>query len=112
MREGRALPCGFEEARSRRLHKPGTVILPAACGIITIADLERRGLKVVYTTLEVGSLGHHRPQATKSSQTIVPSLPHNYIIIVRQITVILMRLGKVAISCSLHIFNAIGKHSV
>ena len=103
LREGRSLRIleltvcsntqrGFEEARSRKLHKP------VYCQLV--ADLECRGLQVAYTTLEVGALGHYRPQAVKTLQTMVPDMPRGVAFH------ILRELGKVAISCSLHIFNA------
>ena len=49
---------GFEEAKSGNIHKP------SQCQLAT--DLEYKGLQVVYTTLEVGALGHYRPQAVKT----------------------------------------------
>ena len=56
----------FEEARSRKLRKSSYCQLASA--------LECRGLQVVYTTLEVGALGHYRPQAVKTLHTMVPNL--------------------------------------
>ena len=40
------------------------------------SDLECRVLQVVYTTLEYGTLGHHRPQAVKTLQTMLPDMAH------------------------------------
>ena len=83
---------GFEEARSRRLHEPSYCQLAA--------ELECRGIQVVYTTLEVGALGHYRPQAVKTLQTMIPDLS------LKAAIHTLMGLGKVAMSSSSHIFSA------
>ena len=83
---------GFEEARQRKTNKT------SYCHLIT--DLERRGVEVRYATLEIGSLGHHQHLAAKALQTTLPELSRSYS------TSILDNLGKVAIACSYHIFQA------
>ena len=72
---------GFDEARSRKRNKHAYIQL--------ISDLEAKGFKVNYSTIEIGSLGHYTSGATNAISGLMPTT-----------------LGKVSIACSYHIFNA------
>ena len=68
-----------------------------------IADLEVRGLSVIYVTLELGTLGHFTKDALLALQLIMPSTAHGVL------SNLLKSLAKIAIGCSQTIFNA--RHS-
>ena len=55
--------------RSKIMETPQTFIWS------TCSRPESRGLQVVYTTLEVGAVGHYRPQAVKTLRIMVPDMP-------------------------------------
>ena len=85
-------PHGFEQARTRKLHKP------SYCHLIT--DLETRGVEVTYTTLEIGSLGHYKLHAIKDLQSFFSNLSKV------SASSILQKLARVSVGCSFNIFNA------
>ena len=73
-----------------------------------IADLEARGLTVIYVTLELGTLGHYTkdappPPPPRALQLIMPSTARGVL------SNLLKSLAKIAIGCSQTIFNA--RHS-
>ena len=63
-----------------------------------ISDLEERGLKVGYQTLEIGSPGHHLMEAVHCISNIF-QLPKS------EAKNILLKASKVALARSYHIFN-------
>ena len=67
---------------------------------LLIPDLEAKGFKVSYSTVEIGSLGHYTSDATKAITSLVPAIPTT------QVKLMLTTLGKVSIACLYHIFNA------
>ena len=69
-----------------------------------IADLEARGLSVIYVTLELGTLGHYTKDALRALQLIMPSTARGVL------SNLLKSLAKIAIGCSQTIFNA--RHSI
>ena len=82
---------GFDEARSRKRHKLAYTQL--------ISDLEAKGFKVSYSTVEIGSLGHYTSSATNAITGLMLALP------TARVKLMLAPLGKVSIACSYHIFN-------
>ena len=40
-----------------------------------ISDLEAKGFKVNYSTIEIGSLGHYTSSATNAISGLMPALP-------------------------------------
>ena len=62
-------------------------------------DLEDSGWSVSYFTLEIGSLGHFEPNATRT-------LSDAFLLSKQEAKQILMKLSRIAVSCSYHIFNA------
>ena len=83
---------GFDEARSRKRNKLAYTQL--------ISDLEAKGFKVNYLTIEIGSLGHYTSSATNAISGLMPALS------TARVKLMLATLGKVSIACSYHIFNA------
>ena len=72
-----------------------------------IADLEARGLTVIYVTLELGTLGHYTkapPPRALQLIIIMPSTARGVL------SNLLKPLAKIAIGCSQTIFNA--RHSI
>ena len=68
-----------------------------------IADLETRGLTVIYVTLELGTLGHYTKDVPRALQLIMPSTARGVL------SNLLKSLAKIAIGCSQTIFNV--RHS-
>ena len=67
---------------------------------ILLGDLEQRGIKVSYQTLEIGSLGHYISSNASKSLLGLPCTDKP------SIKLLLAALSKIAISCSFNIFNA------
>lgn len=85
-------PRGFSEAKKRKRNKPAYMQL--------ISDLETKGFKVNYTTIEIGALGHYSFDATSSIKSLLPDIH------AAQVKRLLTKLGKTSVACSFHIFNA------
>ena len=83
---------GFDEARSRKRNKPAYIQL--------ISDLEAKGFKVNYSTIEIGSLGHYTSDATNAVSGLMPTLS------TARVRLVLATMGKVSFACSDHIFQA------
>ena len=57
---------GFDEARSRKRNNHAYIQL--------ISDIEAKGFKVNYSTIEIGSLGHYASGATNAISGLMPTL--------------------------------------
>ena len=81
---------GFDEARSRKRNKLAHIQL--------ISDLEAKGFKVNYSTIEIGSLGATNAisGATNAISGLMPALS------TARVKLMLATLGKVSIACSYH----------
>ena len=84
-------PEALAAARSRKSFKSNYLQLAT--------DLEDSGWSVSYFTLEVGSLGNFEPNATRT-------LADAFLLSKQEAKQILMKLSRIAVSCSYHIFNA------
>ena len=65
-----------------------------------VNDLEQKNYYVSYRTLEIGTLGHFTSSARKAIKSLESGLSK------AEITVLLLSLSKIAISCSKFIFQA------
>ena len=68
--------------------------------IIFLSRYTLSHISYMYTTLEIGSLGHYQPQAIQSLWSFIPDLSKS------TATETLWNLEKTSISCSNHIFNS------
>ena len=59
-----------------------------------------KDLDVVFVTLEIGVLGHHKSDAVRALQLILPQIGK------REVMKMLLALSKTAVSCSRRIFQA------
>ena len=81
----------IKKAKERKSNKPSYNSL--------IRNLEKRGLSVVYHTIEIGLLGHYLPDA-------MHCIGHSFQLTKLESKKVLEKASKVAIACSYHIFNA------
>ena len=63
------------------------------------SDLESKGFSTMYTTLEIGLLGHW-PKHTIKTLSLIPNISSKIA------TRILLKLSKTSVACSYHIFNS------
>ena len=83
---------GFVEARARKTHKSTNNQL--------VSDLVSKGLKVIYTTLDIGSLEHCQSQIKDTIIQLIPGISQ------ARMKQVLTTLGKITIGCTYSIFNA------
>ena len=65
-----------------------------------VNDLEQKNYQVSYRTMEIRTLGHFTSSARKAIKSLDTDLSKS------EITVLLLSLSKIAISCSKFIFQA------